>query len=118
MTKLSTNCNIGRCSVPMWSGGCPAGSCENHAFGLRPAGRVNRTVSGYEYRDDMLYAGYVPGLACPVHGGPKLVTAIDGNMWFAALPGFTNLQECETGWGVTEQIAVADLMQVLTNAAP
>jgi hypothetical protein len=45
----------------------------------------------------------------------KLVTQKDGNAWMAALPGFTNIQECETGWGDTEAAAVADLLAKLAG---
>ena len=48
---------VGKCSVPMWSGGCPAGFCDADAFGLPLPGAT--------------YRGYVPGLACPAHGGPS-----------------------------------------------
>ena len=68
--KLNEN-GIGKCSVPMWSDGCPAGFCDNDAYGERPKGKTIRRWDGYEYREDGLYAGYVPGLACPIHGGPK-----------------------------------------------
>lgn len=64
---------IGKCSVPMWSAGCPAGFCNNDAFGFRPKSRV--LIRADQYRpaicEDGRYSGYVPGLACPVHGGPK-----------------------------------------------
>lgn len=49
----------GLCSVPMWQGGCPAGFCDEVAYG-KP------TKDGKRW-----YAGYVPGLACPTHGGPR-----------------------------------------------
>ena len=35
-------------------------------------GKTHRRWDGYEYRDDGRYAGYVPGAACPKHGGPTL----------------------------------------------
>lgn len=47
----------GKCSVPMWRGSAPAGFCDRVAYGV------------YEYREDG-YQGYVPYLACFVHGGP------------------------------------------------
>jgi hypothetical protein len=106
---------VGKCSVPMWIGGAPGGFCDQPAFGERPPGVTKTRWDGYEYRDDGRYPGYVPALACPVHGGPRLVTQQDGNAWMAALPGFTNVQECETGWGDTEETAVADLLAKLTN---
>ena len=67
-------CNgvLGKCSVPMWMHGCPAGTCENKAYGLRPPSRMWMNYSaGRMMREDLRYDGYVPGLACFVHGGPK-----------------------------------------------
>lgn len=64
----------GRCSVPMWSGGCPAGFCDSPAFGYREKCKDGYWRDGYtgeRKRHDMKYDGYVPGLACPGHGGPK-----------------------------------------------
>ena len=49
---------VGKCSVPMWSMGIPAGFCDQPAFGK------------HEGRPDS-YGGYVPFLACYSHGGPK-----------------------------------------------
>lgn len=48
----------GKCSVPMWSGGVPAGFCDLRAYGERV------------HLDQ--YGGYVTGLACEQHGGPTL----------------------------------------------
>lgn len=61
----------GKCSVPMWQNGCPAGFCDEDAFG--PPTLCNT------YRDG--YKGYVPGLACPAHGGPSCpgIDLGDGN---------------------------------------
>lgn len=61
-----------KCSVPMWQGGCPAGTCDNEAYGYRPQGKTHTRWDGHQYRDDGRYPGYVPGLACPAHGGPTL----------------------------------------------
>jgi serine protease inhibitor ecotin len=61
----------GKCSVPMWRGGVPDGFCDEIAYGKRPEGKTLQRWDGYEYRLDGLYSGYVPGLACPMHGGPK-----------------------------------------------
>ena len=62
----------GKCSVPMWVGGCPGGFCDNDAFGERPDCEMYRDgYTGQMYRGDGRYNGYVPGLACPSHGGPK-----------------------------------------------
>ena len=62
----------GKCSVPLWSNGASAGTCDMPAYGARPPGKSHWNVATKEnHRTDGLYAGYVPGLACPHHGGPK-----------------------------------------------
>jgi hypothetical protein len=62
----------GLCSVPMWMNGLPAGFCDRPAYGERPPGKVWIAAhTGEKMRDDGKYAGYVPGLACPIHGGPE-----------------------------------------------
>ena len=105
---------VGKCSVPMWMNGSPAGFCDKPAFGERPECKEWRNAyTGRMNRFDGLYNGYVPGLACAGHGGPRLLVQQDGNAWFAALPGFTNLQECVTGWGDTKDEAVAALLDEL-----
>lgn len=62
---------VGKCSVPMWSGGCPAGFCDEQAYGERPPGSEYLDVAGELRRTDGRYAGYIGGLACPKHGGPQ-----------------------------------------------
>ena len=62
---------VGACSVPMWCGGCPAGFCDEPAYGVRPKGEMYRATGGEMVRADGKYSGYVPALACPAHGGPK-----------------------------------------------
>jgi hypothetical protein len=71
--ELNAN-GVGKCSVPMWSGGGDAGFCDNDAFGKRPDGKTIVRWDGYVYRNDGRYAEYVPGLACPSHGGPASAT--------------------------------------------
>lgn len=44
-----------KCSVPMWVGGCPAGTCDNEAYGYRPPVKTHVRWDGYEYRDDRRY---------------------------------------------------------------
>ena len=62
----------GKCSVPMWGMGMPAGFCGNDAFGKRPPCKQWKDAyTGEMRRDDGKYNGYVPGLACVGHGGPK-----------------------------------------------
>lgn len=49
----------GKCSIPMWQGGMPAGFCDHIAFGFRTKEGKRR------------YDGYVMYLACYGHGGPQ-----------------------------------------------
>ena len=100
----------GRCSVPMWCMGLPAGFCDEPAYGTRPECRMWRDVhSGEMMREDLRYSGYVPHLACPMHGGPRVRTFKDGNAWCAVRPDFINLQESDAGFGDTREEAIAAL---------
>jgi hypothetical protein len=62
---------IGKCSVPMFFMGGPAGFCDCPAYGERPHSKMywNAGLGRYS-RWDGKYDGYVPGLACVAHGGP------------------------------------------------
>jgi hypothetical protein len=63
---------VGKCSVPMWSMGCPAGFCDKPAYGNRPhCETFYNYAAGEMQRYDHKYNGYVPGLACEGHGGPR-----------------------------------------------
>ena len=62
---------VGKCSVPMWCEGMPAGFCDQPAYGLYVSGKTFRANTGEVVRFDGKYNGYVPALACPGHGGPK-----------------------------------------------
>lgn len=63
---------VGKCSVPMWMCGCPSGFCDKPAYGRRPeCKRTFNYAAGQYQRLDLKYDGYVPGLACEIHGGPK-----------------------------------------------
>lgn len=99
----------GKCSVPMWCGGYPAGFCDKPAYGERPLGRTITHWDGYRFRPDGLYAGHVPGLACSDHGGPKVRTYMDGSAWCAVRSDFINLQESPAGFGATRQDAITAL---------
>lgn len=100
----------GRCSVPMWSGGCPAGFCDRPAFGVEakePLYRdawtgVQRTMSGREPSN-------APGLACAIHGGPSVRLFKDGSAWCAVGQDFANIQESPVGFGDTREQAIAEL---------
>ena len=96
---------IGACSVPMWMAGSPAGHCDEPAYGERPPGKTHRRRDGYEWRDDGRYPGYVPGLACPIHGGPKSRVFMDGNAWCAVWPDFENIQESDCAFAETPERA-------------
>lgn len=101
----------GKCSVPMWCNGLPAGFCDEEAYGERPDGETYRDGYGNIRRFDGRYAGYIPGLACPAHGGPKTRVFMDGNAWCAVHPDFVNLQESPFGFGATPEEARAALAQ-------
>jgi hypothetical protein len=98
----------GKCSVPMWCGGGPAGFCDRPAFGERPPCREFWNGNTMQ-RTDGRYDGYVPGLACPAHGGPGQRTFMDGNAWCAVEPEFVNLQESPAGFGETRGDAIHGL---------
>lgn len=102
---------IGKCSVPMFAGGCPVGFCDEPAYGERPESteRMNY-CTGRMARDDGKYAGYVPGLACSAHGGPKSRVFKDGDSFCSVCPDFTNIQESICGFGDTPENARAALI--------
>lgn len=109
----------GRCSVPMWAGGCPAGFCDEPAYGKPPKSEMRRDGwTGRQYRLDSRYDGYVPALACAQHGGPVVEYKMDGNQWCATLDDFIDLQESPAGFGDTEEDALADLVIALTPPTP
>lgn len=63
---------VGKCSVPMWQCGAPAGFCDKPAYGKpTPCAKFRDGWTGELRRMDGKYNGYVPGLACPGHGGPE-----------------------------------------------
>ena len=100
----------GKCSVPMFMMGGPAGFCDKPAYGKRPPCRTfYNYCANREQRLDNKYDGYVPALACPGHGGPSVRTFMDGDKWCAVNPDFINLQESPVGFGNTQQDAMKDL---------
>lgn len=61
----------GKCSVPMWQGGLPAGFCDRPAFGKQlPSSKWRDAWTGEVRRYDGKYSGFVSGLCCEMHGGP------------------------------------------------
>jgi hypothetical protein len=100
----------GKCSVPMWSMGGPAGFCDEPAYGKPPPSKMYRNGwTGEMMRMDGRYNGYVPGLACYGHGGPEFRTFIDGNEWCAVRRDFINLQESRAGFGASREAAIVAL---------
>ena len=100
----------GKCSVPMWSGGRPSGFCDAPAYGERmPTKYYWSYAAQRQLPSDGRYEGYVPALACPAHGGPRVRTFMDGNAWAAVKPDFINLQESAAGFGDTKEEAIAAL---------
>lgn len=60
---------IGKCSVPMWSGlGTPSGSCCDPAFGKQTEEYTN---PDRWHKHNIKHKVTAMGLACPGHGGPK-----------------------------------------------
>lgn len=96
----------GKCSVPMWSGGGPCGFCDEPAFGFRePTRYIMNYPLGQMVAEDCRYSGYVPALACPSHGGPKVRVFKDGSSWCAAHPDFINIQESDCAFADTPEEA-------------
>jgi hypothetical protein len=54
----------------MWMMGCPAGFCDEPAYGEPVPCKRYKKYDGTSFRADGRYDGYVPGLACVGHGGP------------------------------------------------
>ena len=111
--KELTN-GVGKCSVPMWSGGTPDGFCNQKAYGERPRCQEINYGNGQVWRTDGKYSGYVPALACPCHGGPTepvIIYEQDGNMICAHYTDFTNPMENLCGFGKTKEIALEDLLK-------
>lgn len=100
---------VGKCSVPMWRMGLPAGFCDKPAYGNRLPTKIRTFWDGRTIADDGRYAGYVPALACPGHGGPDSRVFMDGNAYCAVYPDFINLQESLAGFGATPEEARAAL---------
>ena len=106
----------GWCSVPMWCNGLPA-FCNDEAYGERLPTKIHTRWDGHTYAEDGRYAGYVPFLACPGHGGPTSRVFKDGDAWCAVMPDFINLQESPAGFGDTPAMAREELTWAIRKAA-
>ena len=104
----------GKCSVPMWGGsGGPAGFCDAPAFGEPPPSlMVWSSAQQMTVRADGRYPGYVPGLACPGHGGPDTRVFRDGDAWCAVRSDFIDLQTSPAGFGASPDAARSALLAV------
>lgn len=60
---------VGKCSVPMWRGGMPAGFCDRDAYG-----KQRKPHSWERYPNELAYAS---GLCCEGHGGPPRPSALE-----------------------------------------
>ena len=65
--QVLTN-GVGKCSVPMWQIGMPAGFCDRAAYGPMEPGQ--QRYGGFVPARGRWLPHYVPALACYVHGGP------------------------------------------------
>jgi hypothetical protein len=107
----------------MWSGGLPAGTCGEDAWSeFIPGEEWIDAYTGEVKRYDRKYNGYVPGLACPKHGGAKPeepYAFIDGTdeqgraMWCAVYPDFINLQESPACFDTKPWVAIKKLQELV-----
>ena len=67
----------GKCSVPMWRGGIPSGFCDKTAYSELVKCDTYWDRNGQLQRKDGRYNGYVPALACPIHGGETKEEAVN-----------------------------------------
>lgn len=102
----------GKCRVPMWCMGVPAGFCDEHGFGPQ----LPRAVLAQYRNPDVPYCGVGP--CCPGHGGPsegEPILFMDGTtpdgypMWCAVYPDFVNLQESPAGFDGNPLVALQNL---------
>lgn len=93
-----------KCRVPMWMGGCPAGFCDEPAFGHQLPSEILYRERSFGPNNRVPYCF---GHCCPGHGGPRENEPrffTDGNtpqgyqMWCAVNPDFVNLQESPAGF--------------------
>ena len=101
--KSLDDSGVGKCSVPMWCMGMPAGFCDREAYGEQESGQRRYG----EWSMGRFYQEYCTGLACFLHGGPGIRVFKDGDSFCAVYPSFINLQESRAAFGGTPQEARA-----------
>jgi len=107
---------VGKCSVPMWIGGYPAGFCDAPAYGEQYRDPFLPPCWAYNRNNKPPFAS---GLCCESHGGPsKTATRFvrDGNMWCSFRPDFVNLQESIAGFGPTQATAYDDMAALISES--
>ena len=107
----------GKCSMPLWIKGVPAGFCDDPAYGKQTP-RTYRDANGEVKQFDWKYNGVVPALACGLHGGPEFRTFKDGDKWCAVMCDFENLQVSPAGFGDTREEAIEELKKDARIALP
>lgn len=114
----------GKCGVPMWMGGSPAGRCGEVAYGPQYPREVIADQNPRYFLDNPPYCP--PGPCCPNHFGPKEGDPIifqDGyteegcRMWCAVMPDFVNLQESPAGFNGDGRVALRELKAAIKKAA-
>lgn len=66
--KILNEAGVEKCSVPMWSGGSPAGFCDADAYGKRPYSPMRMNYcAGQMMRDAMPFMGW----KCPWFDNPR-----------------------------------------------
>lgn len=108
----------GKCRVPMWMAGVPAGFCDEHGFGPQLPLEVLSHDRGWND------SPYCHGPCCPKHGGPKAgdpilftdgLTSEGRPMWCAVMPDFENLQESPAGYSGNPLEAIAELRAAIAK---
>lgn len=65
--QLTAPFGEGKCSVPMWMHGLPAGFCDEPAYGPQ----TKEYLQQFKYTTTEYHRpAYAPALACIHHGGP------------------------------------------------
>jgi hypothetical protein len=107
----------GKCRVPMFMMGSPAGFCDKPAFGPQ----YPKAATARRY-DQNYHMPYCLGPCCPGHGGPAEGEPIlfeDGTtpkgypMWCAVMPDFENLQESPAGFSGDPLKAITNLREAI-----